>query len=73
MSVAGYLGPKKADDLRLNGGDVSASVEAEVLNGRSSVEDAQARAAQRVVRRGNSYGCVEQYDPVLRAHCRLDK
>jgi hypothetical protein len=72
MSVSGYFGPKRAEDLRLKEGDVAGAGDSEVLNGRFSVEEAQARAAQRVVRKGEKYGCVGNYDPVLRAHCRLD-
>lgn len=77
MSVTG-LGPKPKD-LRLKAGDVPASEvpglqgDADVLNGHFSVEEAQARAAMRVARRGEMYGSVTQYDPVLRSHCRLDK
>ena len=77
MSVSG-LG-RNPKDLRLKAGDVPASEvpglqgEADVLNGHFSVEEAQARAAQRVARRGEMYGSVAHYDPVLRAHCRLDK
>jgi hypothetical protein len=49
------------------------SGQAEVVNGRFSVEAAQARAAVRGVRAGERYGLVGDYDPVLRAHCRLDR
>ena len=45
---------------------------AEVLNG-CSVEEAQVRAAHKGTRLGEWYGSVEDYDPVLRVHCRLDK
>jgi hypothetical protein len=68
-----------AGDLRLNAGDVPAlefpglEGQAEVLQGRFSVEEAQARAAVRGARRGERYGSVGDYDPVLRAHCRLDE
>ena len=33
----------------------------------------QARAAVRGARAGERYGSVGDYDPVLRAHCRLDR
>jgi hypothetical protein len=78
MSIAGYFGVR-SENLRLKAGDVPASdvpgVQggAEVLSGRLSVEEAQARAAQKGVRSGEWYGSVEDYDPVLRAHCRLEK
>jgi hypothetical protein len=78
MSVVGYLGPLTGD-LRLGAGDVPTpdvpglQLEAEVLQGRFSVEEAQARAAARGARRGERYGSVGDYDPVLRAHCRLDR
>jgi hypothetical protein len=78
MSVVGYLGPVTGD-LRLRAGDVRTLElpglpgEAEVLQGRFSVEEAQARAAVRGARIGKRYGSVGDYDPVLRAHCRLDR
>ena len=78
MSIMGYFAPLTGD-LRLTAGDVRTpdvpglSGEAEVLNGRFSVEEAQARAAVWGVRAGLGYGSVGDYDPVLRAHCRLDR
>ena len=78
MSIAGYFGPR-SEDLRLKAGDVPAADtpglegDAEVLNGRFSVEEARARAAGKVALGGERYGSVGEYDPVLRAHCRLDK
>ena len=78
MSVMGYFAPV-AGELRLKDGDLSVtnlpglSGQAEVLNGRFSVEQALARAAVRGARAGERYGTVGNYDPVLRAHCRLDQ
>jgi hypothetical protein len=78
MSVVGYLAPL-TQDLRLTAGDArtpdgpGAGVEAEVLNGRFSVEEAQARAAAKGARVWERYGTVGDYDAVLRAHCRLDR
>jgi hypothetical protein len=76
MSVVGYLGPLTGG-LRLKAGDVPTrdapglQREGEVLQGRFSVEEA--RAAVRGARLGMRYGSVGDYDPVLRAHCRLDQ
>ena len=73
MSVDGYLGAKRGE-LRLKGGDVPADrVEGEVLEGALSVEEAQAKVVRRVWRAGERYKSVADYDPVLRAHCRLDR
>ena len=52
MSVAGYLG-EKPGELRLRAGDVPcARMEAQVLEGKLSVEEALAVAARRAWRRG---------------------
>jgi hypothetical protein len=75
MSVAGYLG-KKAGELRLEAGDVPAGVVGgAVLEGKLSVEEAQAVAVRRGrrARPVGAYQRVAEYDPVLRSHCRLDK
>ena len=77
MSIAGYFG-SGAEDLVLKAGDVLEGV-AEISNGglpvasRSRAEEAQARAALKGMRRGERYDSVRDYDPVLRAHCRLDR
>jgi len=76
MSVAGYLG--KTGELRLTGGIPAARVEGPVLEGRLSVERALAAGAVRVLPMdaaglpAAAYETVADYDPVLRAHCRLD-
>jgi hypothetical protein len=78
MSIMGYFAPV-AGELRLKDGDVPVtnlpglSGQPEVLNGRLSLEQALARAAVRGARVGERYGSVGGYDPVLRAHCRLDR
>jgi hypothetical protein len=72
MSVAGYLG-NKPGELRLKAGDLlTERVRGPVLEGERSVEDAQAAAARRARRPGKAYESTAHYDPVLRAHCRLD-
>jgi hypothetical protein len=74
MSVLGYFGrrlgelrmPREAAGIRMNG---------EVLEGKKSVELARALAAIRAAKlpaSGREGIRVEDYDPVLRAHCRLD-
>lgn len=71
MSIAGYFGvrrpelrmPKKGDDR------VGARFEGAVLSGEKTVEE---RLKDDSLRPGGAcYECVEDYDPVLRAHCRL--
>jgi hypothetical protein len=71
MSVAEYLG-KPAAELRLAEGDVAGRVEGAVLEGKLTVEEARAIEARRVGKAGEAYESVEDYDPVLRSHCRLD-
>lgn len=63
MGITGYFGPA---DLRVKAGDLLKGV-TEVMDGRLPVEEA-AGVPQR-----EGYGTVGDYDPVLRAHCRLDK
>jgi hypothetical protein len=73
MSIAGYFAStSRAADLRLKAGDVAKGV-AEVASGAVLIEDTQARAALSGVRRGELHESVGNYDPVLRAHCRLDR
>jgi len=84
MSVAGYFG-KRGNELRMPKSrgtqsdtqedaknDLRIRYEGPVLNGEKSVEhqhrDDAIRASSHL---GESYKNVEDYDPVLRAHCRL--
>ncbi len=74
MSIAGYFGHGQLD-LRVKAGELSKGVTAgitagvaEVSNGRLPVEEAKALPPFAEKR----YGSVGDYDPVLRAHCRLD-
>ena len=71
MSLGGYLG-KRAGELRLAEGDLAGRVEGAVLEGKVSVEEARAIEARRAWKPGEAHESVEDYDPVLRAHCRLD-
>ena len=72
MSVLAYLGCETRE-LRLRAGDVPrAGMEAQVLEGKLSVEEALAVAARRAWRAGEAYGSAALYDPVLRSHCRLE-
>ena len=71
MSVLAYLG-SKTGELRLRAGDVpGARMEAQVLEGKLSVEEALAVATRQAWRAGEAYGSAALYDPVLRSHCRL--
>jgi hypothetical protein len=72
ISVAGYLGGERGE-LRLAAGDLKARVCERVLEGRLSVEEGQALAERRARREGERYEAAVDYDPVLRAHCRLDQ
>ena len=63
MSIAGYFGPV---DLRVKAGDLLKAVTGN-MDGPLQVEG----AAEMPQREG--YATVGDYDPVLRAHCRLDK
>jgi hypothetical protein len=55
MSIDGYFGPKRGE-LRLKAGAVRG--DGPVLEGRVSVEDAQAIAARREVRDGKGYALI---------------
>jgi hypothetical protein len=75
MSIVGYFGPGPLD-LRVEAGDLSKGVKAgitagvaEVSGGGLPVEEAKALPSFAEKR----YGSVGDYDPVLRAHCRLDR
>ena len=60
--------------LRLTEGLVTEGrVVGRVLEGKLSVEEAQAIAAAKAWKPGEAYESVADYDPVLRSHCRLDK
>ena len=70
MGVAGYLGksrpvrrmPKSCSD------EIGARFEGKVLTGEKTVEE---QLGGDVRTEGRCYESVEDYDPVLRAHCRL--
>jgi hypothetical protein len=69
MGVAGYFGSVaglrlKAEDLAKGGTEVAKGL---------PVEEAQSPSAVRARRLGERYESVGDYDPVLRAHCRLDQ
>ena len=71
MSIAGYFGCSPLD-LRVESGDLSKGTTtgvAEVSSGRLPVEEGKALPSFAEKR----YGSVGDYDPVLRAHCRLDR
>lgn len=73
MSVAGYLG-KGREKLRVKEGAIAEGrVKGAVLEGKMAVEEARAVDAGKS-RSGALPECesVEEYDAVLRAHCRLD-
>jgi hypothetical protein len=75
MSVLGYFGrrqgelrmPKKADELGIR-------YEGAVLEGKVALELARELEARRLAGRvKGEVGRPEDYDAVLRAHCRFDK
>jgi hypothetical protein len=82
MSIAGYLIKRGNTELRMpksgepGKGNAGPSIryEGPVLTGQKSVEQEQRddaiRATSHLV--GESYSTVENYDPVLQAHCRLE-
>jgi hypothetical protein len=67
MSIAGYFGSSPVD-FRVKAGHLSRGI-AEVSSGELQVEEAEAPMALSEGR----YESVGDYDPVLRAHCRLDR
>ena len=67
MDIAMYLVSGRGD-LRVQARDLSRAV-AEISNGGLTVEE----SPERVLLGRQGYGCVGDYDPVLRAHCRLDQ
>jgi hypothetical protein len=75
MSVAGYLTPGTGE-LRMasegipGGGLEGLGLEGEVLTGKKSVEARLGEYPARVAS-DKCYENVADYDPVLRAHCRL--
>lgn len=71
--IDGYFGPEPGQ-LKLAPGDVPAEWRGgDVLEGKASVEEAQAIVVRRTWKPGESYTSVRGYDPVLRSHCRLDR
>jgi hypothetical protein len=77
MSVTGYF--SKSTSLRLKDGDLRPFYIPgqrgfnEVLSGSLSVEEALGQDSMaNASRTAPRYSSVEDYDPVLRAHCRID-
>ena len=64
MGVHGYF--------RIPPGDPILESDGKVLSGAMSVEVRREIEARKDKRRGARYRDVGAYDPVLRAHCRLD-
>ena len=71
MSVSGYFG-RREKELEIQKDDPILDSEGKVLGGGMSVELRARLDAMRDRRRGERYGNVGGYDPVLRGHCRLD-
>ena len=73
MSIAGYLSAGKTE-VRMSGkgsDELGIRFEGAVLTGEKSVEEALREGAVRgKVSADEYYGGVEDYDPVLRFHCR---
>jgi hypothetical protein len=70
MGVCGFFDDDR--ELRLKDGDVAGTERGAVLRGEISVERAQKKDAERLWRPGARYRRIEEYDAVLRSHCRLD-
>jgi hypothetical protein len=74
MSIAGYFRKRGYTELRIpkTKSDLGIQFDSPVLTGEKSVEQQQREAAIRATSPlDESYKTVEDYDPVLRAHCRL--
>ena len=83
MSIAGYFSKRGYTELRMpKPGDAKGEslirCEGPVLNGEKSVEQQQRDVVHRreeairaTTNTGESYRATQDYDPVLRAHCRL--
>lgn len=75
MSVLGYFEPPQKE-LRLLKDKAGFGADGDVLEGKKSVESARALQAARAAQLPTpvlEWIQVEDYDPVLRAHCRLDR
>jgi hypothetical protein len=78
MSIAGYLSRPGNTDLRMprsgQAGDAPLiQSEGAVMTGKKSVSAAREDVAIRAAPPGHeSYKSVADYDPILRAHCRLE-
>jgi len=73
MSIRDYLAGDP-DELKIREkGEPPFGVEGDVLEGKLSVEEAHEREKRKARRKGETYGSVGAYDPVLRSHCRLDR
>ena len=70
MSISVYLRKDEAE-LKLKRKDSLAT--GPVLSGKMSVEERRDEDARKSARRGERYGSMGEYDPVLRSHCRLDR
>ena len=70
MSIAGYLIKRGYTELRMPKHSIRS--EGLVMSGEKSVEEQRRQDAIRATScGGESYKSVKDYDPVLRAHCRL--
>ncbi|HUQ94671.1 MAG TPA: hypothetical protein VM120_23525 [Bryobacteraceae bacterium] len=72
MSIAGYFGGRRRK-LRARAGDVLVRGEGPVVERALSVEQVRAMDGQKARLDGEMYARVEDYDPVLRSVCRLDR
>jgi hypothetical protein len=75
MSIAGYF-CKRVTELRMPKSKDAKSeplirFEGPVMSGHKSVEEQQRDVVHHRETLDESYKTVEDYDPVLRAHCRL--
>jgi hypothetical protein len=73
MSIAGYF-VRRGPELRMRRGlrgELGIQVEGAVLAGEKSLEERRAEDAVRAGRtEGEFYSELEDYDPVLKSHCR---
>src|SRR5437868_4672286 len=75
MSIAGYLSARPVwSRMPADAGkQIGAEFRGEVLGGKlTAAEELGLSAVETVGPVGERYFDVEEYDPVLRAHCRLD-
>ena len=77
MSIMGHLCNRNDTGLRMpkptEAGDAPPILsEDPVMSGKKSVDEVREESATRATTRHEAYKSVADYDPILRAHCRLE-